>query len=247
MRFSILALSAALVAPLVSAYPISGDSVNCRSGPATSYKVIKTYKKGHDVKITCQTVGETIKGGNLWDKTSDGCYVSDYYVKTGTTGRVVKKDCKPGGGTGNSPVNGKITRKEIIARARYWTDRHIPYSMTGYYPDPKGTKYRTDCSGFVAMALHATAPGYSTVDLGRLGKQIAWKDLKPGDFVGTLGPGTGGASGHVTLFLSWTDKTKKAYNTLECRGSGGCEPYKRKVGWTNKGFKSKAYRYKNVV
>ncbi|KFY91570.1 hypothetical protein V500_04593 [Pseudogymnoascus sp. VKM F-4518 (FW-2643)] len=247
MHFSILALSVALVAPLVSAYPISGTSVNCRSGPATSYKVIKTYKKGQDVKITCQTVGETVSGDNLWDKTSDGCYVADYYVKTGTTGRVVKTECKTGG-SGDSTTNGKITRKEIIARAKYWIDRHVPYSMSGYYPDPKGTKYRTDCSGFVAMSLHASAPGYSTVDLPRIGKQIAWKDLQPGDFVGTLGPGTGGANGHVTLFLSWTDKTKKAYNTLECRGKAyGCVAFTRKVGWKDGSFTSKPYKYIHVV
>ncbi|OBT81923.1 hypothetical protein VE02_09684 [Pseudogymnoascus sp. 03VT05] len=247
MHFPLLTLTLALLAPLTTAYPISGDSVNCRSGPATSYKVIKTYAKGHDVKVTCQTVGETVKGDNLWDKTADGCYVADYYVKTGTTGRVVKTECKTGG-TGDSTTNGKITRKEIIARGKYWIDRHVPYSMSGYYPDPKGTKYRTDCSGFVAMALHASAPGYSTVELPRIGTQIAWMDLQPGDFVGTLGPGTGGSGGHVTLFLSWTDSTKKAYNTLECRGTAyGCVAYKRNVGWKDGSFTAKPYRYIHVV
>ena len=249
MHFSLFALSLTLLTPLIAAYPISGSTVNCRSGPATSYRVIKTYKKGHDVKLTCQTAGETVNGSNIWDKTTDGCYVTDYYVKTGTSRRVTNTDCKPpSSGGGHSSTNGKISRKEIIARGHYWIDRHVPYSMRGSYPDPEGTRYRTDCSGFVAMALHASAPGYSTVDLGRIGHQIAWKDLQPGDFVGTLGPGTGGAYGHVTLFLSWADSGKKTYNSLECRGTAyGCVAFKRKVGWKEGSFTSKPYRYIHVA
>jgi uncharacterized protein YraI len=229
---------------LVSAYPISGSEVHCRSGPSTSYKVVTTYKKGHDVKVTCQTAGETIDGDNLWDKTSDGCYVADYYVKTGTTGMVTGACSSSGGG---SPVNGKISRKEIIARGQFWIDRKVPYSMSATYADPEGTHYRTDCSGFVSMALHSSAPGASTVSLPDIATEIAWNDLQPGDFVGTLGPGTGGANGHVTLFHSWVDSTKKKYHTLECRGTAyGCVAYERAVGWKDGSFTSKPYKYKHV-
>src|SRR5260370_278401 len=73
-------------------------------------------------------------------------------------------------------------------------------------------------------------------------KQIAWDDLQSGDFVGTLGPGTGGADGHVTLFHSWVATTKKEYNTLECRGTAyACLAYKRAVGWKDGSFPSKPY------
>lgn len=244
MLFSILALSLAVAGPLVDAYPITGNTVSCRSGPSTSFKAVRTYAKNTDVTVKCQTSGETIQGNYLWDKTSDGCYVADYYVKTGSNG-MVTGPCKSSGG--DSSMNGKISRKEIISRGQYWIDRKVPYSMTGSYPDPHGTKYRTDCSGFVSMALHSTAPGASTVNLPDIATEIAWKDLKPGDFVGTLGPGTGGADGHVTLFLSWVDSTKKSYHTLECRGTAyGCVAYKRPVGWKDGKFTSKPYKYKHV-
>nr|8B2H_A Chain A, SH3b domain-containing protein [Thermothielavioides terrestris] len=82
-------------------YPVKADTLNCRSGPGTSYKVIKTYKKGTDLKITCQTPGTSVNGDNLWDKTSDGCYVADYYVKTGTSGYVTAH-CDAGSGSGSS-------------------------------------------------------------------------------------------------------------------------------------------------
>ncbi|KAH7146981.1 lysozyme-like domain-containing protein [Dactylonectria estremocensis] len=94
-----------LAAPFANAYPITGDDVKCRAGPGTSYAVKKTLKKGTDVKITCQTEGTTISGNSIWDKISDGCYVSDYYVKTGSNGFVTKK-C---GGGCSSPKSNQAT------------------------------------------------------------------------------------------------------------------------------------------
>ena len=87
--FSIFAI--ALFPTGTFAYPITGSTVNCRSGPGTSYSVQKTYKKGEDVQVTCQTEGTNINGNSIWDKTSDGCYVTDYYVRTGTNDYITDK------------------------------------------------------------------------------------------------------------------------------------------------------------
>ncbi|KAJ2157601.1 hypothetical protein GGF46_004392 [Coemansia sp. RSA 552] len=99
---AIAAFALAAFSSVADAYPITGNSVNCRSGPGTSYGVKKSYKKGQDVKISCQTAGTSVNGNNIWDKTSDGCYVADHYVKTGKNGYVTKK-C--GGGGGSSSGN----------------------------------------------------------------------------------------------------------------------------------------------
>ncbi|AZP23463.1 hypothetical protein EJC51_27615 [Streptomyces aquilus] len=77
-------------------YPVVGTSdVNARSGPGTSYQIIKTYKPGQNLTLVCQTPGETITGplgtSNIWDKTADGVYVSDTYVKTGSDGYVTRR------------------------------------------------------------------------------------------------------------------------------------------------------------
>jgi hypothetical protein len=98
-----LALAAAV--PMASAYLVKADSLNCRTGPGTSYPVVRTYKKGVDVRITCQTTGTVVEGHNLWDKTSDGCYVADYYIETGTSGYVAPKCGDSGGGGGDTGGN----------------------------------------------------------------------------------------------------------------------------------------------
>lgn len=65
---------------LTTAYPIKADVVNCRSGPGTEHSIVKTYKKDQDVSLVCQAPGTNVEGDTLWDKTSDGCFVADYYV-----------------------------------------------------------------------------------------------------------------------------------------------------------------------
>ncbi|KAL4886165.1 hypothetical protein BJY04DRAFT_213698 [Aspergillus karnatakaensis] len=247
-----LSLALAAITTLATAYPISGNNVNCRSSPSTTSDVVTTYAKGTDVSLECQTHGETVLGTSLWSKTTDGCYVTDYYVKTGTTGMVT--DACPddsdsggdGGSSGDSSYQGSITRSEILKRGKYWTDRGIPYSMEAEYPDAQGRNYRTDCSGFVSMALHAWAPGYGTVNLGDVAEAITWGEIQAGDFVGTLGAGTGGAAGHVVIFTGWVDSSKEEFHTLECRGTYGCEPYKREKGFKVGGFTAKPYKYVKV-
>jgi hypothetical protein len=103
----LFALTFAAIAPIVTAYPITGDGVNCRSGPGTSYSVVKSYKKGADVSITCQAPGTDVKGDSIWDKTADGCYVADYYVKTGSSSYVTKNCDDSGSGSGGGS-NGNL-------------------------------------------------------------------------------------------------------------------------------------------
>ncbi|KAJ2158378.1 hypothetical protein GGF46_003826 [Coemansia sp. RSA 552] len=109
---SVVALVLASANYLADAYPITGTSVNCQSGPGTNYSVKKTYQKGCQVEITCQTPGTNIFGNNIWDKTADGCYVTDYYVKTGTNDYITKKCGEAGGYCKNLNAAGKKLIKQ---------------------------------------------------------------------------------------------------------------------------------------
>lgn len=245
MHFKALFLAAVL--PLVSAgtYPITADDVKCRSSAGTSHEVVRTYSKGTEVTVSCQKYGESIFGNNIWDMTGSDCYVSDYYVKTGSDG-MVEPECDGGGGDDESDYNGPITRKEVMSRGQFWVDQNIPYSMDKTEPDQNGRKYRTDCSGFVSMAYHATSPGYSTVSLPSIAHAIEWSELKEGDMVGTLGDGTANEDGHVVIFKSWIGDDKKEFNTIECKGTDGCVAWEREVSFPVGSFKAKPYRYTRI-
>ena len=60
----------------------STTPLNGRSGPSTSSSIVKTYPAGSIVKVVCQAAGSKVSTTSVWDKLTDGTYVSDYYVST---------------------------------------------------------------------------------------------------------------------------------------------------------------------
>ncbi|KAL2197069.1 hypothetical protein P885DRAFT_36082 [Corynascus similis CBS 632.67] len=135
------ALFEAVAFSVTSAYPVTANGgLTCRSGPGTSYAAKKTYPKGYDIKISCQTSGTSVNGNNIWDKTQDGCYVADYYVKTGVNGYVTKKCGSSGGGGGGGSVPGP-------AKNDY------PYKSSCGGVDP-WNYYKCQCTSFVAWRIN---------------------------------------------------------------------------------------------
>ncbi len=72
-----------------------GVSLNVRSGPGTNYNIVRVLAEGSRVPIYCQTPGTTVTGpygtSNIWDNISNGQYVSDAYVDTGSDGYVASR------------------------------------------------------------------------------------------------------------------------------------------------------------
>jgi uncharacterized protein YraI len=69
-----------------------GYRINVRSGPGTSYGIVRVLPEGAKVPIHCQTPGQTITGPygttKIWDNIDNGEYISDAYVYTGADGYV---------------------------------------------------------------------------------------------------------------------------------------------------------------
>lgn len=131
-----------------------------------------------------------------------------------------------------------ITRDEVIKRAQKWSKNPVPYSMEKYKDG-----YRTDCSGYVSLA-YKLGESYSTVNLPNVVEPIKKDELKSGDIIGYLGPGSGGANGHVVIFEKWADKEHTKYYTYEQTPPHTMHhvvkyPYKDKKNF-------KPYRYKNI-
>ncbi|MET9023779.1 hypothetical protein ABZV93_27775 [Actinopolymorpha sp. NPDC004070] len=149
-----------------------------------------------------------------------------------------------------SVVDGKISRTEVLARARTWlTDPSISYNMNGSAAGPGGVEYRTDCSGYASMALHLDAPGRSTIDLPDVAHVLSNKDdLKPGDLLGIMGPATGGAGGHVMIFVKWNDTSHSSFTVYEHSGNPD-RPHKSVYDWPIQDSRGTylPYRYDNIV
>ncbi|KAJ0142461.1 carrier protein LEU5 [Fusarium oxysporum f. sp. albedinis] len=92
-----------------AAFLITDEGVRCRSGPTTCNAIQRQSAKGTDVAITSQTEGTHIKGNVPWDKTTFGCYISDYYVAKGSSGYVTSKcrSCK-------APKSNAATRLTVL-------------------------------------------------------------------------------------------------------------------------------------
>jgi len=113
------------------------DGLNCRTAPNTGGAIKKSYPSNGKVTITCQTKGENVNGHNVWDRTKDGCYVADYYVKTGTDKYVVaacdggsKPKPKPPTSPANPPKGApKIPTnncKQYVIESGYTTLKKFP-------------------------------------------------------------------------------------------------------------------------
>jgi NlpC/P60 family len=70
-------------------FPAKAD-LNGRAGPSLTARLVEEnmYRTGDTVTVVCQTEGGEAYGSKIWDKTDDGVFVPDAYVKTGVTGFV---------------------------------------------------------------------------------------------------------------------------------------------------------------
>ncbi|MGW0185058.1 SH3 domain-containing protein [Streptomyces sp. NPDC003362] len=72
-----------------------GVRLNVRRGPGTNYDIVRVLAEGARVPIYCQRPGETISGpygtSSIWDNISNGEYVADAFVNTGSDGYVASR------------------------------------------------------------------------------------------------------------------------------------------------------------
>ncbi|KAJ1794488.1 hypothetical protein GGF48_000440 [Coemansia sp. RSA 921] len=221
MKFYIAVLLCLVgLASIADAYKIyKATTVNCRSTPNTSGKVVKTYTTKDNISLTCQTSGENIKGNALWGKTTDGCYIADYYLKTGSAGYVVKK-CS--GGSTPPPSSGKI-----------------PGPMTNDYPysgkcggvDP-WNYYKCQCTSFVAWRInkrlgvkfhnHYKGPNWGNANTWDNAAKATKVPVNNKPVAGCVAQSNAGSYGHVAWVakVSGNSVTIEEYNWAKKEGYG---------------------------
>lgn len=73
------------VATVARQYPVTSTSaLNARRGPAPTAEIVATREPGSLVAVLCQVTGANVEGSTVWNKLTDGTYVSDAYVAAGS-------------------------------------------------------------------------------------------------------------------------------------------------------------------
>ncbi|MHC5907590.1 peptidase [Streptomyces sp. S6] len=77
-------------------YPVApGVQLKVRSGPGTSYSIVRILPLNARVPVNCQMEGTTVSGyygtTSVWDNVGNGEFVSDAYVKTGSDGYIAPR------------------------------------------------------------------------------------------------------------------------------------------------------------
>jgi hypothetical protein len=131
-----------------------------------------------------------------------------------------------------------IKRAKVIARAKNWYSRNVPYSQHAFAWDVnRGKKFRTDCSGFVSMSW-ALKDSRNTRNLNGVATRINWSSLKPGDMVLR--------NGHVQLFEKWANRAKTSFWIYE-EGSTASDMNHYKVALSrSKSGGYKPWRYNKI-
>lgn len=140
-----------------------------------------------------------------------------------------------------------------VARAAGWLTASnggpVPYSMSRCFPGFTPTycvapKYRTDCSGFVSMAL-GLPTSLVTGDMVKpwFSTPLTRDQLQRGDIL--VNPSPGG-NGHVVLFDRWDGIDHSRYFAYEQSGDGGT--HYRSIPYPYfDGYPMSPYRYHNLL
>jgi uncharacterized protein YraI len=86
----------------------SSTALNARSGPSTSYPVVATYNPGATIGVMCQIQSQKVGTTPVWDRLTNGAWVSDYYMSTPsktTYSAPLQRCAYPGQVTSSTPLN----------------------------------------------------------------------------------------------------------------------------------------------
>lgn len=140
--------------------------------------------------------------------------------------------------------NDPISRADVISRAWNWTNRNVQYDQGATAGGPDGVyRWRTDCSGFVSMALKLGPTGLycpNTTSLAgsTYGVTIARANMKPGDYLVDAG-------NHCVLFHQWANAAHTQFVLFEL-GTPATDMNHRTASLSDYGSAFLAKRARNI-
>jgi len=154
-----------------------GVGLRARTAPNTSSGVVRTLPEGAAIDISCQTMGENVRGSSVWDRLSDGTYISDFYTTT-----PVYAAYSPGipvCGTTTTPTTPTPPNPKPPATPKTREQKATAWAQT----QSGATKYIGWCDRFVATAYGKPNSGYWTAGahLAAMAKrnEMHYRDYSP--------------------------------------------------------------------
>ncbi|HRD11326.1 MAG TPA: hypothetical protein PLI79_05655 [Mycobacterium sp.] len=134
------------------------------------------YNAGDRIKLVCSSRGQAVRGffsfnipnggwDNLWYKTSDGHYVADVDIETGTLG-VVAPDCSTIGGEKPGPPTGadRASRALAWARAQMASNPNNPVQCEAFVERAYNYSFRYDSAIAAFTDLKAKGQIHTNTD-----------------------------------------------------------------------------------
>ncbi|SDY44647.1 hypothetical protein SAMN05421504_105578 [Amycolatopsis xylanica] len=118
----------AQTAQAASSYPVSttvdGRTVKDPNVPVGKQRVSDFYTSGTMVTLACQDTGPEVGGSTIWDLTTDGVWVADTYVKTGSTTMVAPKCSFPKSFPAKADLNGRANKGDAATAPGSVADKY---------------------------------------------------------------------------------------------------------------------------
>jgi cell wall-associated NlpC family hydrolase len=176
---------------------LDGRTVKDPDVPVGERRVADLYPAGTDVDLVCQDHGPSYGGSDIWDLTTDGMWVPDAYVLTGSTGMVMPECGIPKSFPARVDLNGRLHKgdaadapgsipdkyragEQLAIDCQAVTDNGMIWDHTGddlWVPD---LYVITGIDGFVAGLPRCDTDGVEGNDPGEHGRNT-----------GPAGPATG--------------------------------------------------------
>ena len=146
------------LAPVASAAPqsypvkttLDGRTVKDPNVAVGPQRVADQYPAGTSVTIVCQDEGPSYGGSTIWDLTTDGYWVPNGYVNTGSTGYVAAHCVIPKSYPAEADLNGRKNKGDAadapgVIVNKYKSGASVPVDCRPARTARSGTTPRTRC------------------------------------------------------------------------------------------------------
>ena len=212
---TVLALTLALVpagAANAAAYgpyvTVASPSLNERSAPSTSATVVGSLPYHSTIYISCQTSGSLVGASYIWDRLTNGAYISDYWTNT------------PGQNTWTTSISRCTTTAAVGRTVSYnegasgqctWWAIDRFHTFSGYYPNLVAPGNNGDAQYWASNAVYN---GWTVTATPRINSIAVFPPWTNGaGSVGHVAWVTAASGGQITV----TEMNYVAWNQVDTR------------------------------